>query len=137
MSKKGKFTEGKTGKERREIEDILELAKVTEPDKFPVFVARDLHKLPPLDFDAVDVSSLLKDKVILKNELLSRSMSPWNNWKRLKGPCDLFYRHVSNSNINFRRGAYLDSGPMELSHVDLASPSKFDAEDHNRTELFS
>lgn len=68
-AQKRKIARRNDGQQRRDIYDIIQLVKVTDPDKFPVFVARDLHKLPSLDFDAVDLSSLLKDIVILKNEL--------------------------------------------------------------------
>ncbi|XP_075990139.1 uncharacterized protein LOC142985779 [Anticarsia gemmatalis] len=39
------------------------------PDDVPTFVAKELHKLPPVTFDHVDVTSLLKDIVSLKASL--------------------------------------------------------------------
>lgn len=33
---------------------------------------------------------------------------------------DLFYRNVGNSYITVKRGAYLDSGPIGLSHADTS-----------------
>ncbi|KAJ2945894.1 hypothetical protein O0L34_g4802 [Tuta absoluta] len=36
----------------------------------PTFVAKDLHRLPPVYFDHVDATSLLKDILILKQDLL-------------------------------------------------------------------
>lgn len=147
-AQKRKIIRKKAGQERRDIDDILQLIKVTEPDKFPVFVARDLHKLPPIDFDAVDLSSLLKDIVILKNELqtiktqyviMDHLNFITNNIKesqRVVNNSDYFYRNVSNSNINLRRGAYLDSGPIGLSHFDMSTPSKLDVDvDEYSTKL--
>ncbi|XP_026741922.1 uncharacterized protein LOC113503980 [Trichoplusia ni] len=50
-------------------QDIITLLKCTDPDDVPTFVARDLNKLPPVTFDHVDVTSLLKDIVSLKASL--------------------------------------------------------------------
>lgn len=130
-SRKRKINRKNGGQERRDIDDIINLARVTDPEEFPVFVARDLHKLPPIDFDSVDLTSLLKDIVVLKNELQtikSRYVTLEqleNVEKNLRVARDdhLYYRSVNHSNtrINVRRGAYLDSGPIGLSHVDLSS----------------
>lgn len=59
----------KEGKTQREIEDIICLLKDTDPECIPVFVARDLQKLPPVTFDHVDVTSLLKDIIKMKSDI--------------------------------------------------------------------
>lgn len=59
----------KDGKSQKELDDIISLMKGTDPEKIPIFVARDLHKLPPVSFDHVDVTRLLKDIVLLQNEM--------------------------------------------------------------------
>ncbi|XP_045493425.1 uncharacterized protein LOC123692696 [Colias croceus] len=51
------------------IQDIISLLKVTDPDDVPDFVAKELHKLPPVGFDHVDVTRLLKDITFLKASL--------------------------------------------------------------------
>uniref|UniRef100_A0A2H1X0S8 SFRICE_041602 n=1 Tax=Spodoptera frugiperda TaxID=7108 RepID=A0A2H1X0S8_SPOFR len=56
-------------KEQKDIEDIICLFKSTDPDKTPIFVARELQKLPPVTFDHVDVTRLLKDIVLLQSEV--------------------------------------------------------------------
>ncbi|PZC73159.1 hypothetical protein B5X24_HaOG209951 [Helicoverpa armigera] len=56
-------------KEQKDIEDIICLFKSTDPDKTPIFVARELQKLPPVTFDHVDVTRLLKDIVLLQSEI--------------------------------------------------------------------
>lgn len=38
-------------------------------DTRPVFVARDLEKLPPVTFDHVDVTKMLKELVLLQSEI--------------------------------------------------------------------
>lgn len=57
------------GKIQRDLEDILTVIKSTDPEKIPVFVAKELHRLPPVTFDHVDVTSLLKDISLLKSQL--------------------------------------------------------------------
>lgn len=53
----------------KSVGDIITLLKVTDPDDVPAFVAKDLHKLPPVTFDHVDVTRLLKDIISLKTSL--------------------------------------------------------------------
>ncbi|KAF9823741.1 hypothetical protein SFRURICE_017304 [Spodoptera frugiperda] len=53
----------------KSLQDIISLLKRTDPDDVPEFVARDLHKLPPVTFDHVDVTRLLKDITCLKASL--------------------------------------------------------------------
>lgn len=49
--------------------DIISLFKVVDSDVMPVFVARSLEKLPPITFDYLDVSKLLK--ILILNRLQS------------------------------------------------------------------
>ncbi|KAJ2942307.1 hypothetical protein O0L34_g15853 [Tuta absoluta] len=58
-----------TGKLQRHLQDIVKTIKDAKPDTLPVFVARDLRKLPPVSFDHVDVTKLLKDITLLKQEI--------------------------------------------------------------------
>ena len=53
----------------RSVQDIITLLKETDPDDVPAFVAKELHKLPSIGFDHVDVSRLLKDITFLKSSL--------------------------------------------------------------------
>lgn len=50
----------------RSLQDIITVLKVTDPDAVPAFVARDLHRIPPLDFDHIDCTHLLKEIKALK-----------------------------------------------------------------------
>ncbi|XP_045494847.1 uncharacterized protein LOC123693696 [Colias croceus] len=54
---------------KKNIKDIIKVLKETDPDDQPIFVARDLNRLPPITFDYVDVTRLLKDLTFLKNEI--------------------------------------------------------------------
>lgn len=56
-------------KNKKNLKDIIKVLKESDPDNHPVFVARDLNRLPPVSFDHVDVSRLLKDLTYLKNEV--------------------------------------------------------------------
>lgn len=57
------------GKKKRGLQDILKILKETDPDHLPVFVAKDLHKLPPVTFDHIDATTLLKDILLLKQDV--------------------------------------------------------------------
>lgn len=46
-----------------------------DTEELPVFVARNLYKLPPVTFDHVDVTRLLKDIVILQQEMIDIKQS--------------------------------------------------------------
>ncbi|KAM3959964.1 LOW QUALITY PROTEIN: uncharacterized protein ACR2FA_005985 [Aphomia sociella] len=62
-------------KGKRSLQDIISLLKVTDPDDVPEFVAKQLHKLPPVTFDHVDVTRLLKDIITLKANLVEVQLS--------------------------------------------------------------
>ncbi|XP_045503894.1 uncharacterized protein LOC123700667 [Colias croceus] len=57
------------GKTARDVEDIVNLLKSVDPDIVPIFVARELRKLPPITFDHIDATRLLKDILILKQDI--------------------------------------------------------------------
>lgn len=57
------------GRVQRDLEDIISLIKCTEAEQMPIFVAKELRKLPPVTFDHIDVTRLLKDIIILKDQL--------------------------------------------------------------------
>lgn len=64
-----KISRRKENKLCRDLEDIICVFKNTDPECVPIFVAKDLQKLPPLTFDHVDVSRLLKDIIVLQSEI--------------------------------------------------------------------
>lgn len=64
-----KINRQREGKTRREIEDIIALIKQKDPEEMPIFVARDLQKLPPVTFDHLDATRILKDLIVLKHEI--------------------------------------------------------------------
>ncbi|KAJ2948812.1 hypothetical protein O0L34_g8070 [Tuta absoluta] len=56
------------GKTKRNLQDIVSILK-SAPDTLPTFVTKDLHKLPPVCFDHIDATSLLKNLLVLQRDL--------------------------------------------------------------------
>lgn len=121
----------KDGKRQRDLEDIISLFKEVDPDAIPVFVARNLQKLPPVSFDHIDVTKLLKDLVLLRTEIenikdnyatadqLTELRLEMEDWKVDSA------MEYQNVNTRKRGTYYLDSGPVGLSHLsntDFISP---------------
>ncbi|CAG4974619.1 unnamed protein product [Parnassius apollo] len=67
---KRKILRKNKGKEERDVADMINLFKTTEPDLIPVFVARQLDKLPPILWDHLYCSKLLKDMITMKTEIV-------------------------------------------------------------------
>lgn len=57
------------GKIVKDLEDIIKLFKETDPEIVPIFVAKDLYKLPAITFDHLDCSRLLKDILVLQSDI--------------------------------------------------------------------
>ncbi|XP_013184558.2 uncharacterized protein LOC106130292 [Amyelois transitella] len=113
IARKGK------GKEDRLIYDMLHFLKVTEPDMLPVFVARDLEKLPPITLDHLDVCKLMKDMAVLQAEIKQMQTS-YVTVEQLESMRKEFSSKTisppfSTAKTNMKRGAYRDSGPIGLS----------------------
>lgn len=113
------------GKEKRDITDIINLFKSANTDEIPVFVARQLERLPPLDFNHLDCTKLLKDILKVQTEIaeVKSTYATLEQIKELKAEL-LRIKHDSlpppRAFVNTRRGAWLsDSGPVGLSHNSL------------------
>lgn len=111
------------GKEDRDVIDIIHIFKSTEPDTIPVFVARQLDKLPPILMDHLDCSQLLKDISKLRTdiEIMKTKFATIDSLDELKAAVfriqnDSLPPPTSAFKINKKRGAWCDSGPMGLSH---------------------
>lgn len=74
------------GKTRRALQDIITVFKETDPSDVPIFVARDLCRLPPVNFDHIDVTRLLKDIVALQQEitLIKSNYTPMETTKDIQ-----------------------------------------------------
>ncbi|PZC82816.1 hypothetical protein B5X24_HaOG209601 [Helicoverpa armigera] len=131
-------------KSNRNLYDILTLLKETDPEKVPIFVARDLQKLPPVTFNHIDVTRLLKDIVIIQKELreiqerclTNVQYATMDDVKSLREEIEKLKSDttkVSNSDpyVNNKRGGYClqdsfecNSGPMGFMHMNSTKNSK-------------
>lgn len=116
-----KISRRKDGKKKRNIENIINLFKEQDPDSIPIFVARDLLKLPPVAIDHIDAVSLLKDVMNLRNEIkcIKDTYVTVERFQRLESELQnrIITPITNHQNVNTRkRGGYLDSGPIGLLH---------------------
>ncbi|XP_063375080.1 uncharacterized protein LOC134662738 [Cydia amplana] len=116
------------GKAQREINDIIQLFKTTDPDQIPIFVARNLEKLPPLTFDHLDCTKLLKDLVRLQTDLetVKETYATSKDLEELRNDMQKIssvgpparLSMMSSCNVNNRRGAWcMNSGPHGLTNA--------------------
>lgn len=133
---KRKISRRKDGKVERDLQDIITVFKETDPEKIPVFVARELHRLPPVTFDHIDATRLLKDILVMKEELttlkaemVTKDMLQEAMVHRDQGTVlasKSFVPEYRAINVNLKRGGgvceymnsfQLDSGPTGLINV--------------------
>lgn len=127
----------------KSVQDIITFMKATDPDDVPTFVAKELHKLPPVTFDHVDVTRLLKDITSLKSSLAQMQCkleTSDTTIQELRAEIVLLRNAVSESrshdeaNVNTRRGAQnvsvssiqsakLNSSPIANNEVDAPCPA--------------
>lgn len=123
------------GKTVRDIEDILALIKGVDPELLPIFVAKDLNKLPPVCFDHVDPTRLLKDILLLQNEIreFKTECVTKEELRVIQNELDDMKRETFVNNIDYvtkKRGTHImnsfmyNSGPMGLNHVSLESSNQ-------------
>lgn len=117
----------RNGKSLRNLDDIICVFKEADPNEIPIFVARELHKLPPVLFDHVDVTRLLKDIVKLQRDVkdIKEQYAPKEHLDQLKSEVVEIKRlsslNEAQNNVNIRRGPFrgcyddYQSGPMGLS----------------------
>lgn len=96
----------KEGKSQRDIEDIITLIKEIDPELLPIFVARDLHKLPPVTFDHLDATRILRDIIKLQEDIavIKEKYVTMDDIKDMKAAIEPCYRSM---NVNRKRGAGL------------------------------
>lgn len=122
-----KTTRKGDGKNQRNLEDIISTLKRVDPEKIPIFVARELHRLPPVTFDHIDATKLLKDIIWMQHEIktLKCEFATTEQLNQLRLDLDnIKQASIVNNldcNINKKRGGYrhinvssceLDSGPV-------------------------
>ncbi|XP_061718813.1 uncharacterized protein LOC133526278 [Cydia pomonella] len=119
-----KITRKSKGKEERDLVDIINVFRSTEPDVVPIFVARQLERLPPILFNSLDCTKLLKDMLKMQNDLdeIKTSYVTLQQLDRLKEELQVAKNNYlppsSICNVNTKRGAWavdtFDSGPMGI-----------------------
>ncbi|XP_026726585.1 uncharacterized protein LOC113493016 [Trichoplusia ni] len=109
------------GKDNRVLNDIVAIFKTTEPDLLPVFVARDLEKLPPITFDHLDVSKLLKDLVLVQAEInnIKSTYVTQSELQNLKAVCEMNFSALPNPNVNTERGAQYDKAIQAMDKCSI------------------
>lgn len=120
---KRKIQRKSEGKEQRDLHDIIDLFKTAEPDIIPVFVARQLEKLPPITFDHLDCTKLLRDIVRLQSDVdgMKTSYATLSHFEELKKEIQSIKHSTlprlmfDNINTSCCGGCCLDSGPIGLS----------------------
>lgn len=120
QSNQRKVSRRKDGKKKRNIEDIICFFKEVDPDCIPIFVARDLQKLPPISVDHIDVVTLLKDITQMRNDVnnIKEDYATVKQVQELQIEIEnMKLTSIVNHNVNTRkRGACLfESGPIGLS----------------------
>ncbi|CAG5046689.1 unnamed protein product [Parnassius apollo] len=121
-SDKRKIQRKREGKEKRDRQDIIQLFKTSVPDLIPVFVARELEKLPPITFDHLDCTKLLKDITKLRFDIdcIKSTYTPLEQHKELESKV-LVMKDIHpprTCNMNPRLSAWsLDSGPIGMSAI--------------------
>lgn len=117
------------GKGNRMLSDIISVFKVSEPELMPIFVARDLNKLPPITFDHLDVSKLLKDIALVQAELMeikatyvteSQFEDYKKNVKNVKAPSPCYV----NMRKRTRQNRSKDSEISSPSNNSVTSPAE-------------
>lgn len=134
---KRKICRKKDGRSQRDLYDVISLFKETDPELTPTFVARDLQKLPPVHFDHVDPTKLLKDILVIQKELqmIKETYVSEDKFNEIKYELyNLKNTSLLNNNfecyVNRKRGGgmttnsyFLDSGPIGLPHISRAEPN--------------
>ncbi|KAJ2937390.1 hypothetical protein O0L34_g16575 [Tuta absoluta] len=105
-------------KNKKSTRDVIKAFKETDPKSHPTFVTKDRNRLPPVTFDHVDVTRLLKDLVILKTEISnlrneSVSKSELSNFEAsMKGDLSSLHSCLNNTKSQRRRSKKQDNSFM-------------------------
>lgn len=142
LSNQRKILRKNKGREERDLADIINLFKSAEPDEIPVFVARQLERLPPVTFDHLDCTKLLKDIVRMQTTIddMKSSYATLDNLKELKAEFiqnkNISYIPSSAFHVNKNRSALLmNSGPMGLSDMHDSFLNESFCSNHNDNEI--
>nr|XP_034839594.1 uncharacterized protein LOC117995713 [Maniola hyperantus] len=113
-------------KKKKCIKDVIKLLKEVDPKSLPNFVARDLSRLPPVSFDYVDVTRLLKDMSIMKTELMELKTQFITELKEIRTSCQ--ERNESTPRVSVSPERTNSTSPSKtLQPVAVPSPTRTQA----------
>lgn len=113
---------------KKNIKDVIKVLKEIDPQVQPNFVAKDLNRLPPVTFDHVDVTRLLKDMLAMKSDLTELRQKLSTDMTELRSAIEL----------QGRKNTYLDCTLSDTANATLrprrsSSPLMFGP--HHNTQL--
>lgn len=113
-----KNTSRRKNKANKGMEDIICIFKNTDPESTPIFVAKELHKLPPVTFDHIDATRLLKDIIMLQTEVKNIKEMYATNEEVEGVKQQLKYINQLNDsnlhkNVNKKRGGYYHNSEQD------------------------
>lgn len=128
---KRKITRKRDGRKQRDLFDVISVFKETDPNETPIFVARVLQKLPPILWDHLDATRILKDILVLQNELktLKETCVSVDKFEEVKNDLNNLKQTSIVNNydcyVSKKRGGggvlsnsyFMDSGPTGLPHI--------------------
>lgn len=129
---KRKITRKRDGRTQRDLYDVIAILKETDPEETPIFVARELQKLPPVTFDHIDATRLLKDILILQKELktVRDTYVTMDQLDEFKNELHSLKQSNNCEYVNKKRGGsclsnsyFMDSGPTGLPHINEQTTS--------------
>ncbi|CAG9795341.1 unnamed protein product [Diatraea saccharalis] len=130
-SGKKKSQRKRDGKTQKDLEDIICVFRELEPKDFPIFVVQNINKLPPVHFDHIDVTRLLKELLVLQRDVvyikqnyaLSEELTALkSDVENIKSASIVNNFEMTNVNAIRRSRSNLtaetyDSGPIGLLHI--------------------
>ncbi|KAI5640347.1 hypothetical protein NE865_07272 [Phthorimaea operculella] len=89
------------GRTKRNLQDIIKVLK-DNPNKLPTLVAQNLNRLPPISFDYIDVTTLLKDILVLKKQVsdISSSYAPLTVTETLQTQIQSLRQEIDQVNLS-------------------------------------
>lgn len=127
---KRRITRKRDGRSKRDLYDVIAVFKETDPEEVPIFVARELQKLPPISFDHIDATRLLKDILVIQKDLqnIKDTYVTTENLEEVKADLINLKKASLVNNYDFyvnkKRGGgisesyCMDSGPSGLTHIE-------------------
>lgn len=100
--------------------------KTTDPEQIQLYMAYELHKLPSICFNHVDVTKLLKDLSVLKADISEIKANYYDEINDIKGR----NKQLNISNINPKSRGYVQNETvMSLQNQSYISDTEMSTDD--------